>query len=120
LWQAEYWIGEARNQALALACHHRGLQTSYGRGFDDLPTEVLEPFKTTLVDELSRDRLLMVLANTIKGLLLNSQDVPKLALKLQSQLRELTAKFPISVRSGYAVQWLRSIKMRIEHLARNP
>jgi hypothetical protein len=104
LWQAEYWIGEARNQALALACHHRGLQTSYGRGFDDLPTEVLEPFKTTLVDELSRDRLLMVLANTIKGLLLNSQDVPKLALKLQSQLRELTAKFPISVRSGYAVQ----------------
>lgn len=31
LWQAEYWIGEARNQALTLACHHRGLQTSNGQ-----------------------------------------------------------------------------------------
>ncbi len=48
LWQAEYWISEARNQALSLACLHRGLPTSYGRGFDDLPAEILEPLANAL------------------------------------------------------------------------
>jgi hypothetical protein len=89
LWQAEYWISEARNQALALACHHRGLQTSYGRGFDDLPAEILEPFANGLVGELSRDRILKALGKTVDGLLSNSQDARELASKLESQLREL-------------------------------
>jgi hypothetical protein len=89
LWQAEYWISEARNQALALACHHRGLQTSYGRGFDDLPVEILEPFANALVGELSRDRILNVLGKTVDDLLFNSQDVRELASKLEPQLREL-------------------------------
>ena len=46
-WQAEYWISAARDYALALACHHRGLKTAYGRGFDDLPREVLIRFQNT-------------------------------------------------------------------------
>jgi len=89
LWQSEYWIAEARNQALALACHHRNLPSSYGRGFDDLPQDILEPFVETLVGELSRDRLSSALAKTVHGLLRNSQDVRELALKLELQLREL-------------------------------
>jgi hypothetical protein len=90
LWQAEYWIAEARNQALALACHHRGLPTSYGRGFDDLPQDILKPFVKTFVGELNRDRLLNALADTIDGLLRNSQNVQETALRLELQLRELT------------------------------
>ena len=40
LWQAEYWIHEARDEALTLACRRRGLDASHGRGFDGLPPEV--------------------------------------------------------------------------------
>src|SRR2546426_12368688 len=62
LWQAEYWISAARDYALSLACHHRGLNTSYGRGFDDLPQEVLDSFADTLVSTLDREGLLQALA----------------------------------------------------------
>ena len=91
LWQAEYWISAARDYALSLACHHRGLRTSYGRGFDDLPRQILEPFRETLVGSLDRDRLLHALGKTIDGLLSNSQDVRHLATRLEVQLHELTS-----------------------------
>jgi len=91
LWQAEYWISAARDYALSLACHHRGLRTSYGRGFDDLPRHILEPFRETLVGSLDRDRLLHALGRTIDGLLSNSQDVRHLATRLEVQLHELTS-----------------------------
>jgi hypothetical protein len=94
LWQAEYWISEARNHALALACHHRGLEISNDRGFDQLPSEVLKPFAETLLGELSRDRLLKALDRTVDGLLLNSQDVREVALKLEPQLRRLVSEVP--------------------------
>jgi hypothetical protein len=89
LWQAEYWIADARNQALALACYHRGLQTNYGRGFDDLPGEILRPFKKALVGELNRSHLVEALNATVEALLNNSQEVHELASKLKPQLREL-------------------------------
>ena len=91
LWQAEYWISAARGYALSLACHHRGLRTSYGRGFDDLPPQISEPFKETLVGSLDRDRLLRALRRTIDGLLSNSQDVRHLATRLEVQLHQLTS-----------------------------
>jgi hypothetical protein len=94
LWQAEYWIGEARNQSLALACHHLGLETSNGRGFDHLPSEVLKPFAETLVGGMSRDLLLKALGRTVDGLLRNSQDVQEVAFKLEPQLRELVSEVP--------------------------
>ena len=92
LWQAEYWISAARDYALSLACHRRGLNTSYGRGFDDLPREVLESFTETLVCSLDRERLLQALGRTIHGLLRNSQDVHDLASKLEGPLQELNSK----------------------------
>jgi hypothetical protein len=95
LWQAEYWITEARNQALSLACLHRGLPTSYGRGFDDLPTEVVESFTGALVGELTRDHLMKALARTIDGVLQNSDDVRDLASRLEPQLRELGVESPL-------------------------
>ena len=94
LWQAQYWISEARNQALSLACHHRGLRTSNGRGFDDLPSEILQPFTKSLVNEVSRDQLLNALRETVDGLIRNAQDVSELALKLEAPLRNRALRVP--------------------------
>jgi hypothetical protein len=89
LWQAEYWISAARNQALSLACLHGDLPIRYGRGFDDLPAEILESFTEALVGSLDPGRLFQALGRTVDGLLRNSQDVRELASRLEVQLREL-------------------------------
>ncbi len=83
LWQAEYWISAARDEALSLACRHRGLETSNGRGFDDLPEGVLEQFSKALVGTLDRDVLLSALRGAIDGLLSNSEDVGELGARLR-------------------------------------
>lgn len=89
-WQAEYWISSARDYALGLACHRRGLLTQHGRGFDDLPAEALEVFIGSLVASLERGELLRALGCVINGLLGESDEVKELALKVEPQLRELT------------------------------
>ena len=89
MWEAEYCISAARDQALSLACQHRGLKTSYGRGFDDLPPETLKSFAEILVGSLERTQLLRALSKTIDELLHNSQDVRELASRLELGLHEL-------------------------------
>jgi hypothetical protein len=91
MWQAEYWISAARDYALSLACQHHGLRTSYGRGFDDLPAQVLEAISETLVRGLGRDQLLHALSRTIDILLSNSQDARNSAIRLEAQLHQLTS-----------------------------
>ena len=68
-WQAEYWISSTRDCALSLACRRRGLAAYHGRGFDDLPADVREAFKSTLVTSLEREELLRALNSTIERLL---------------------------------------------------
>lgn len=89
LWEAEYCISAGRDQVLSLACQHRGLRTSYGRGFDDLPPDSLKEFTRTLVCSLGETQLLKALGRCVEALLHNSEDVSELALKLEPQLREL-------------------------------
>ena len=89
LWEAEYCISAARDQALALACLHRGLRTTYGRGFDDLPHDILTPFTGTLVGSLDNRQLLQKIGKTVNELLKNSDDVGELASKIESQLRDI-------------------------------
>src|SRR6266542_4811954 len=60
-WHAEYWISGTRDYALSLACRRRGLPTSYGRGFDDLPPDVRDSATGALVTALERDELLRAL-----------------------------------------------------------
>jgi hypothetical protein len=91
LWQAEYWISAARDEALTLACLRRGLATSYGRGFDDLPSEDLESFSHTFVGALNRVQLLHALGSAVEGLLRNSIGVREHAPWLEGHLRELGA-----------------------------
>lgn len=94
-WQAEYWISSLRDYALAIACHRHGLPVSFARGFDRLPKETLEPFKSALAAALERDELLRALKAAIDGLLRESVEVPELATKVEPQLRQLTRKWKI-------------------------
>ena len=89
-WQAEYWISSTRDNALSLACRRRGLPASHGKGFDDLPAEVREDFKSALVTALEPDELMRALRATIEGLLREAEEVRDFAQKVEPQLRELT------------------------------
>lgn len=89
LWQAEYWISGLRDQALTLACLRRGLDTSYARGFDHLPAEVLEKSAGALVRGMDREELLRALGNAVGALLHESAEVRDLAAKVEPELWRL-------------------------------
>jgi predicted nucleotidyltransferase len=88
-WQAEYWISGVRNHALGLACRSRGLDTSYGRGFDQLPGPVLAAFEGSIVRSLEPAELRRSLAVAIEVLLKESGEAADLARRVEPQLREL-------------------------------
>jgi hypothetical protein len=92
-WHAEYWISSARDVSLSLACLHRGLSTFYGRGYDDLPPEVLAFFSDTFVTELTRDELMRTLGRVIDCMLLEIDDIHDLAVQVKPQLQELTVEW---------------------------
>jgi hypothetical protein len=85
LWQAEYWISGIRDQALSLACLRRGLETSYGRGFDQLPADVLDWFGDSLVRSVERAELLRALGRAIDGLLDESDQVGEMTSTVKVQ-----------------------------------
>jgi hypothetical protein len=89
-WQAEVWISALRNHALERACIRRDLEHAYGRGFDQLPADVLVPFEDALVGSLDRDALMRALGTAVAGLLREADDVRKVAERLQPRLGELT------------------------------
>jgi len=89
VWQAEYWISETRHYALSLACRSRGLPARNGRGFDNLPPDVLERFKNSLVTSLEHKEPMRALRHVIEGLLSEADEVQELAAKVEPQLREL-------------------------------
>jgi hypothetical protein len=90
-WQAEYWINAARDYALRIACLQHNLSPYQGRGFDDLPSEILDVFSETFVTKLTRDELLRTLRGVIGGLLHVIDDSQELATKVKPQLTALTA-----------------------------
>ncbi len=91
-WQAEYWISGVRDQALALACRRRGLDGGHGRGFDELPRDVLAPFAETLVRSLGEDELRRALAGAVSGLLRESEEAADVAAKVEADLQELVKR----------------------------
>jgi hypothetical protein len=90
-WQAQYWISGVRDQALSLACRRRGLEVSHGRGYDDLPVELLNQFEDTLVRRVDRDELLRALGRALDGLLREADEVRELASKVELQMRQLVS-----------------------------
>jgi hypothetical protein len=90
-WQAEYWISGVRDEALALACHHHGLEVVEGRGFDQLPAETLALSKATLIHSFEREELLRALGSAVELLLHAADEVRELASKIEAQLRMLAS-----------------------------
>lgn len=94
-WHAEYWISGVRHYGLSLACRRRDLPAYYGRGFDDLPRQVRDPFASALVASLDRDELLRALRGAIRALLRELDDVAgvdgiaELAAQVEPALRNL-------------------------------
>ena len=95
-WQAEYWISGVRDYALGLACRARDLPAREGRGFDDLPAEVLDGFADTFVSAPERDELLRALACAVAGLLRQAVAVEELAAKVEPDLRLLTSSLELA------------------------
>ncbi len=89
LWQAEYWIHEARDQALTLACLRLGLEVSHGRGFDRLPQEALDPFVGALVGALTVAELRRALAAATAGLLREAGAILEVAGRVRTELKDL-------------------------------
>jgi predicted nucleotidyltransferase len=87
-WQAEYCIAAVRDRTLALACIRRNLESTYGRGYDELPPAVLEPLRYSLVSSLEPGSLLEALKAAVDGLLRESVDLGELATKSGRSLRE--------------------------------
>ncbi|MFL5733933.1 MAG: hypothetical protein ACJ78Q_12115 [Chloroflexia bacterium] len=56
-WRAAYWIGEIRNEVVALACLRFGESAAHGRGVDSLPGAVTDPLVDTLVRSLDEVEL---------------------------------------------------------------
>jgi hypothetical protein len=88
-WQAEFWISATRDYAMSLACRRHELPSNYGRGFDDLPPEVLESHKRSLVTSLDRAELLRALGAAMDGLFQETTEVREMAAKIEPHLREL-------------------------------
>jgi hypothetical protein len=91
-WQAEYWISDLRDTALALACLRHGLEASEGRGFDRLPSQTLAFGQAAMVCSLDHEELLRALSVAVELLLHEADDVHEVASKIARQLRDLTAK----------------------------
>jgi len=93
VWQAEYWISGGRDQALALACRLRDLEPGVGRGFDNLPADVLAPMEAALVRSLKPAELMRALNCAVDCLLTVASARPELAAGIEGQLRDLVQEW---------------------------
>lgn len=88
-WQAEFWLSEARDYALKLACIANGLNPDYGRGFDDLPEEILSLLNNSFISALNQNEISRVIKNIITALPNISDKVAKLSEQMNYTLSEL-------------------------------
>lgn len=89
LWQAEYWISGVRDEALALACIRRGLEADHGRGWDRLPSGLLDSARDALIRSLDRMELMRALGCAIAFLLREANETSEIPLQLEPRLRSL-------------------------------
>jgi predicted nucleotidyltransferase len=89
--QSEYWISGVRDQALSLACRRRGLEPYHGRGYDTLPSGVVDDARGALVRSLERAELLRALGASIDLLVREADEVRDFARRLEPQLRDLVS-----------------------------
>lgn len=80
-WQAEYWIHQARDYALTLACLRRSIEARHGKGFDKLPANVTDRFAEALPRSIEALELRRALAAVTRLTLEEADDfVPHAAI----------------------------------------
>jgi hypothetical protein len=87
LWQAEHCASAVRDHALDLACAQRGLPARFGRGFDDLPSDVLRTFDGTLVQRLEAEELLRALERSVDCLLAEAGELGGFTARVKPRIR---------------------------------
>lgn len=93
VWQAEYWLSGVRDAALHLACLRHNLPAREGRGFDDLPADVLGAFRDALARSLEPEELLRALAVAVAGLRREAaqmHEIAAMAASVEPQLIEIS------------------------------
>jgi hypothetical protein len=89
-WRAEYMLSGMRDNVLALACLRHGLETSNGRGFDQLPLEDTQALRASLVSKLDRISLVGAFSAATDVLVREVRYANlELAQKLEAPLRAL-------------------------------
>ena len=91
-WQAQHWIGAVRDSLLGLACRRHGLEDRQGRGYDELPAELLARCEGTLVRSVRKDDLLRALGSAVDGLLREADEARELAARVEPELRALKSR----------------------------
>ncbi|GAA1200943.1 nucleotidyltransferase domain-containing protein [Pseudonocardia alaniniphila] len=92
-WQAEHWINAVRDHTITLACHRRGLPTSYAKGADALPPEVTGPIGEAFVRSLDTAELARALRAATEALLTELRVTdPSVFETLQEPLREIAGR----------------------------
>ncbi|HEX3453910.1 MAG TPA: hypothetical protein VHS03_04725 [Gaiellaceae bacterium] len=69
LWAAEHYVGAVRDHALALACLRFALPAVQGRGYDDLPGDLLARFQGAHVGSTDPGALRSALAASVRELM---------------------------------------------------
>jgi hypothetical protein len=69
VWQAEHYVGAARDHALSLACLRQGLPPVQARAYDDLSTETLARFEHAHVGAVEPGALRAALAASVRALM---------------------------------------------------
>lgn len=87
--QAEHWIRGVRDEALALACHRRGLNVSHARGYDQLPKEVTDRLPDALARSFEPSELRRALGRSVDLLLREADGLRSPNDPLATTLRRL-------------------------------
>jgi hypothetical protein len=77
---------------MSLACRRRGLPAYYGRGFDDLPTELRSLAEGALVRALEPETLAKALQCGVELLLTESDEAGDLPSNVEARLRAFTKR----------------------------
>ena len=108
LWQADYDLNGVRERALALACVRRGLSATYGRGYDDLPADLLEDAAQTRSAELTVRGLALATSKAIGLLLQEAAGIDERVTAVEGDLRAVAAF--LKKRAGDMEQTRRSLR----------
>lgn len=90
-WQADYWIRQARDSALTLACLGRGIEARYGKGFDKLPAEITDRHLEAIAHSLEPAELRRSLAVVTRLTLEEAEPTVPTVKQVSTMLSSLTA-----------------------------